>query len=183
MTGSWMHLASGRMIDLLDPSPADIHLDDIATHLSKICRFAGALPVFYSVAQHSVLVSREVSSEYKLAALLHDAAEAYMGDIPRPVRHILGNAVAEIEDRLEKAIAHRFDICYPFPHAIRRADSRLLVSEKRDLIDGGVLKEDDLHWVGLSQYVPITETILPVSWRSARLMFLAEYDRIKRNEA
>jgi 5'-deoxynucleotidase YfbR-like HD superfamily hydrolase len=99
----------GRIIDLENPQPdEDISIVDIARGLSHCCRFAGQLRDFYSVAQHSVLVSTLVESNLRLSALLHDASEAYIGDLSRNLKHhplLCGYRV--IEERLQDAIYGR----------------------------------------------------------------------------
>lgn len=79
---SYIQTLSGKHFNYLDIQQDDIVIEDIATALSHICRFAGHLPEFYSVGQHSVLTSHLVPQEFALEALLHDAAEAYLQDIP-----------------------------------------------------------------------------------------------------
>lgn len=78
---------TGKLIDLAAPEVKDISILDISRGLSHLCRFAGQLPRFYSVAQHSVLVSQLVDPEVKCYGLLHDASEAYMGDLSRNLKH------------------------------------------------------------------------------------------------
>lgn len=107
----WFGTASGRLIDLERPQAGDIALPDVARGLSNCCRFAGQLPQFYSVAQHSVLVASLVDPPFKLQALLHDASEAYMGDLSRNLKHHeLLNGYRVLEERLQNAIHIRFDI-------------------------------------------------------------------------
>lgn len=125
--------ASGRAVRPLDPDPETIIIEDIAHHLSQICRFAGATCSFYSVAQHSVLVSREVPV---LAALLHDAAEYILGDIPRPLKRLMAFAeYREVERRLQSCIFRRFNVStMDESSAIAIADRRMLRTEQRDLM-------------------------------------------------
>lgn len=125
---------TGATINVLDPQPGDIHLEDIARGLSKLCRFNGQSNDFYSVAEHSVLVARligesteaPVHSQTYRWALLHDAAEAYIGDMISPVKHhpALGAFVA-IESRLISAIARRFNLRLPVPDEVNWADEDL----------------------------------------------------------
>jgi len=89
----WITTFSGRTLDYLNPRPEAIHIDDIALHLSRMPRFSGATKRFYSVAQHSCGVERIIRALYGLdscrlryEALLHDAHEAYMGDVPTPLK-------------------------------------------------------------------------------------------------
>ena len=86
--GPTMMLHSGATLDFLDPATSQFTLGDIAHGLSNICRYAGQCDEFYSVAEHSVLVS-EVTEQFKLEALMHDAAEAFLGDVTRPLKQLL----------------------------------------------------------------------------------------------
>lgn len=101
---------TGRTIDLAGPDPAEIDINDIATALSRICRFGGHSSAFYSVAQHSVLVCFLCSQEAAKAGLLHDAAEAYLGDVIKPLKVMLGEAYTSIEDRFGLAILNKYGI-------------------------------------------------------------------------
>ena len=89
--GEWVFLASGRRFWIIDPRPEDIYIEDIAHGLSMICRFCGQTRKFYSVSQHSILVSKELQPQYQLGGLLHDASESYIGDIITPVKKIIKN--------------------------------------------------------------------------------------------
>lgn len=111
-----------------------IHVDDIACALSKQCRFAGNLHRFYSVAQHSTLVSYFVPRELALWGLMHDASEAYIGDLIRPVKYLEGmNAYRALENSIMVAVAIKFELLWPMPAAVKEVDDRLLWTEDRDL--------------------------------------------------
>lgn len=130
-----IYTRSGRQLDLLDPSPASIELDDIAHALGSICRFAGHTRVFYSVAEHSIMVSHLVPEGIRLRALLHDATEAYIQDIPSPLKRLLPEYQA-IEARVWSAIARRFGLPVVDEAAdavIKHADAVALRVEMRDL--------------------------------------------------
>jgi len=99
---------SGKKINLRNPSSSDIDLADIGASLSKICRFGGHCSEFYSVAQHSVLVALMAPEPLRGAALLHDATEAYLGDVVKPLKVILGPVYNELEMAFEQAIRERF---------------------------------------------------------------------------
>ena len=133
---NWIMTSSGRALDPFAPDPAQIALDDIAHHLSHVCRFAGAVSVHYSVAQHSVLVAQEMPL-YARFALLHDAAEAYIGDVPRPLkRHQTFAAYRDVEAHLQAVIYRKFGIV-PEPDGIvelAHVDRRMLRTEQRDLM-------------------------------------------------
>lgn len=140
--GDWMQTYTGRQFWPLDPRPEEIYLEDIAHALSNQCRFAGHCTTFYSVAQHSVLISRIVPSIDRAWGLLHDAAEAYLVDLPRPIKHHseIGTEYRKVEAQLMAAIAIRFDLPFDLPLSVRAADDILLVTEKRDLMPNSPAK-------------------------------------------
>jgi hypothetical protein len=119
---------TGASVDPLDLHPDDIDIDDIAHALSMLCRFNGHCAKFYSVAEHSVLVSQLCPPEYAMAGLLHDATEAYIADVPRPLKAQLPDYVIA-ENRASLAIASRFGLSEIFPEAIRQADDAALEIE------------------------------------------------------
>lgn len=95
---------SGIEIDLRNPRPENIHIRDIASGLSKICRFGGQCREFYSVAQHSVLVACFAPERLKKKALFHDGSEAYLGDVVKPLKNILGEPYGSLEGNFEHVI-------------------------------------------------------------------------------
>lgn len=127
---------TGRIVKPLDPDPALIAIEDIAHSLANQCRFTGHTRHFYSVAQHSVLVSEIVSPSSAFAGLLHDASEAYLSDVSRPVKRqpVFGDVYREAEERLQAVIAERFGFQWPFPDDVHAADDVLLRTEQRDLM-------------------------------------------------
>lgn len=140
MTETRIMLASGALFDLLDPSGSDFTLQDIAHGLARVCRFAGQSNRFYSVAEHSVHVARLVPVENARAALLHDASEAFIGDVTRPLKALLPDYRA-IEQRVECAIFERFLEGSPYvasgsdvQMAIKAADIAMCVVEARELM-------------------------------------------------
>jgi hypothetical protein len=125
----WIQTMAGRRFYPLDPRIEDIHIADIAAHLSKLCRFGGACLDFYSVAEHSVLVARRAPPRLKLTALLHDASEAYLVDVPRPLKTHLTN-YNEIEDHLAALIAKKFGTVHPLPDKVKKIDRAILRDER-----------------------------------------------------
>lgn len=124
-TDAILRTVSGAVIDPFAPDPAQIHVEDIAHALSHQCRFGGHAPHFYSVAQHSVEVAHRVPEPLRLQALLHDASEAYLVDVPRPVKARLPGYLA-IEEHLMHVIAGRFGFLWPISDAVRNADDAQL---------------------------------------------------------
>lgn len=154
---AWMQTHKGRRFELLAPRAEDVDPEELAWSLARIPRFLGHTrgPLSYSVAEHSIYVAASVADQTRgrsgmpteprlvLAALLHDAHEAYMGDITAPVKLALrelgaGDALAELQRRIDAAIAARFG----FPvelfadSRIKATDLLLLAAEKRDLMPG-----------------------------------------------
>lgn len=134
--GDWFVTFSGGQFWPYDPRPEDFQAVDIAHALSQVCRYAGHCRVFYSVAQHSVHVMRLVVAagrpELAFAALMHDATEAYVGDVIRPIKR--GHPIfREMEDRVWAALCARFGLDLKLDPAIKDADNVALLTERRDL--------------------------------------------------
>src|SRR5918995_7449707 len=137
--GPYLQTVSGRWVNPFDPDPDQLDPDDIARALANQCRFGGHCRAFYSVAQHSVIVSMLVEAgggdaEDCFAALMHDATEAYLGDMPHPIKHRspLGAAFKEAEAGLEAVLRARFSIKADVPE-IKRIDRALLATERRSV--------------------------------------------------
>lgn len=131
MTQATIQCWSGHYFDFLHPHQSFVLVKDIAHSLAMQCRFNGHTDRFYSVAEHSVLCSHIVPHEDALTALMHDAAEAFVGDVPKPLKRLLPD-YAEIEKSVEEAIFNKLDIPFPFPPSIKEADLRMLRLEQRD---------------------------------------------------
>ena len=153
--GPYLQTVSGKWVNPLDPDPEQFDIEDIARALGNLCRFGGHCRTFYSVAQHSVIVSELVEQrggdvEDAFAALMHDATEAYLGDMPHPIKHRseLGAAFKEAEDRLEQVIRERFAIKADVPE-IKRVDRALLATERR------AFSGESWHWPELEGVEPL----------------------------
>jgi hypothetical protein len=153
--GPYLQTVSGRWVNPFDPDPAQLDAGDIARALANQCRFGGHTRIFYSVAQHSVIVSRLVEErggdvEDVFAALMHDATEAYLGDMPHPLKHRspLGAAFREAEAHLEQAIRDHFGIKPSVP-AIKDVDRALLATERR------AFSAETWHWPELEGVEPL----------------------------
>ena len=153
--GPYLQTVSGRRVNPFDPDPEQLDIEDIARALANLCRFGGHSRVFYSVAQHSVIVSELVEqrggdAEDVFAALMHDASEASLGDMPHPIKHRspLGAAFKAAEGHLEEVIRERFAIKPDVPE-IKRADRALLATERR------VFSGESWHWPELDGVEPL----------------------------
>lgn len=165
----WILTTSGVRFELFAPTPAMVNIRDIAHALSHACRFGGHTLDFYSVAQHSVIVSHHVPPEEALTALLHDATEAYCGDMVRPLKRQMP-AYREVEDRIWEAIRARFDLG-PMTPAIKEADERALQTERRD-----VMPVSTHRWAkDEERAAPFEDVIFPLGPRVAREIFLQRY--------
>lgn len=140
--GGTIETYTGRGFDPFDPDPDDIHLPDIAAGLAHTCRFGGHCRRYYSVAKHSLHVSTELPEtdpRLRLLGLLHDAGEAYVGDVPRPVKRRLDGFEA-VEEAILAAVWERFDIDPPTEtewERVTTADDQLLAYEAGELLTDG----------------------------------------------
>lgn len=130
-------LHSGRLFDLVRPQDHAFDIEDIAHALSNQCRFAGQCRQFYSVAEHSILVSQMLSS-YQFEGLMHDASEAYIGDVTRPLKHLMPD-YREIEEDIERAIAAAFDLHPNSTSLVKKADMSVMLAEYMQLFPGAPL--------------------------------------------
>ena len=131
----WIQTYSGRRFNPTNPNPEGIVIQDIAHSLSMQCRFSGHSKKFYSVGQHSVLVSHICNQEDALWGLMHDASEAYLVDIPRPLKRSgKFEAYRDMENVMMKAICKRFGLPEKEPPSVKIADTILLATEARDLM-------------------------------------------------
>lgn len=130
---SWMQTFLGNRF--IFEGPFNFDIKDIAHSLALQCRFNGHCKEMYSVADHSLHVSARC--EHKLWGLMHDAAETYIGDIVAPFKHDSRwyPSIKEVEDRIMKAIAARFNLPWPIPAEVKNVDLRMWATEQRDLMN------------------------------------------------
>ncbi|WP_339521765.1 phosphohydrolase [Pseudomonas sp. EL_65y_Pfl2_R96] len=164
---TWIITHSGRQFDLVNPTAAMISPNDIAHALAHLCRFNGHTRTHYSVAQHSMLVSSLVPAKHQLVALLHDATEAYIGDMTRPLKSIMpGHRV--IETLIWHAICARFNLDPTLPECVVRADLAALATERRDL-----MPDHPTEWECLSGIPPMRNYITPLPAQEAGMQYFS----------
>jgi len=129
----WIQTYTGKRYYPLAPVKGDIDIEDISHALSLLCRFGGHIDRFYSVAEHCVLLSQWVDEKYALSALLHDATEAYVVDVPRPLKFLLPE-YRDLESRAWEAITKKFHVDLVLPEQVKEGDNRILINERNKLM-------------------------------------------------
>ena len=178
MNPCWIETASGRRFYPLAPRAVDVCIEDIAHALANQCRFSGHVREFFSVAQHSLLVSKLCPPGDALWGLLHDASEAYLVDLPRPIKHCseLGDFFRTAEGRVMRAVCDAFGLPHAEPPSVKRADNALLLAEKRDLMPGTQDWESTQEkWAIEAQETAASVKIVPLPPRLAEAEFLAQF--------
>ena len=186
---AWQRMLSGRRLDLLDPSPLDVEIEDIAHGLARVARWNGQTrgAHIYSVAQHSLLVAAiarladpALAPEAELFVLLHDAPEYVIGDIISPFKAVLGDGYKGVEKRLLSAIHLRFGLAPEAPRAIavlaKSADKAAAFLEATRL--AGFATDEALRFFGRPCAVPhdIDHIVEPWSADEAETRFLELFD-------
>lgn len=177
VTTPYVSTVSGNRFYPLEPRIDRVAIEDIAHGLAYQCRFNGQTQAFYSVAQHSLVVASLVPTDLRLAALLHDAAEAYLGDMVKPLKVLLPEFAA-IEEKVSAIIAGAFGIDFSDYGPIKRADLIALATEKRDLMPHSVER-----WAYLDDIRPLPATIVPMDPAQAKQAFLLEFTRLRKASA
>jgi len=188
---AWQRMLSGRRLDLLDPSPDDIEIEDIAHGLSRVARWNGQTvgEHAFSVAQHALLVeeiavnlNRELNRRWRLAALLHDAPEYVIGDLISPFKAAIGIDYKAFERRLQQAIHRRFGLPPSLPDRIaaliKSADRVAAYYEATQL--AGFTPTEANRYFGVPRGVPAAlndrlEALDPIPVARAQAQFLARY--------
>lgn len=169
---------SGRQINLLAPTPEMFDIEDIVCALSKICRFGGQINEFYTVAQHSVLVACAAGQyhyrDIMLEALMHDAAEAYLGDVIGPLKVLLGDTYKNLETEFMKCISIRFQLNPTALSEVKHFDKQLLIEEHYRFQLGQTVR-----W---QHFVNDLDVPYPGAWDpyQSAIVFMEYYKRLKR---
>lgn len=167
---------TGRQVAPLRPTAGDIAIEDIAHALSMLCRFGGHVRTFYSVAQHAVLASRLVPEADALWALLHDASEAYLVDLPTPVKRLAAcDGYRAIEAHLQVTIYQAFGLQGDEPASVSEADRALVVAEAEALLHAGAAWCDPADRAAVAD---LTRRIVPVRQDVAERGFLKRFQQI-----
>ncbi len=169
---TWIQTASGRQFWPLNPCPSEISIHDIAHALANKCRFTGHCRDFYSVAQHSVIVSNLCRDPIDMKwGLLHDAAEAYLPDIAAPIKPLIQGFDA-IEEAVLRCVAHTFNLPWPYSAAVKHADLVALESERISL-----MARPPKPWAVTGTVKP-TGPIAALSPADARRLFLDQWNEV-----
>jgi len=171
-----IQLASGRYFDYTNFDTKDIDIRDIAHALSNLCRYTGHCRAFYSVAQHSVHVSDILPRELALEGLLHDASEAYLGDVNRPLKLLLPE-YRHAEEQVDRVIRRRFGLPEIESPEVKEADNILLVTESRDLMPKCPDDEPD-EWAWAHNIPRLDREIMPWPPALAKSMFVQKFTQL-----
>lgn len=171
---NYIRTYTGRKFWPLDPDSSDVAVEDIAHALSQLCRFTGHTREFYSVAQHSVLASKRleaVSADHAMFGLLHDASEAYLLDLARPVKHDPAMTFYRVKESiLQRVIYNAFALFSEEPPEVKAVDELLLHCELRDLMTGS-------HPAHAAR-AGTEPQIRPINAKVAKLQFLEQFTRL-----
>lgn len=172
MKNEWIQTWSGLKFSFENTTPEMLNIEDIAHALSNTCRFAGHVKNFYSVGQHSVLVSIYTHPTLALMGLLHDASEAFLNDIPSPIKHSeIFAGYREMETRIQTLIYQKYGINSPEHPLVKETDLRMLATEKRDL-----MSKPPEDWN--LPFEPFAEVIEPWGPEKAKEEFLKRFNQL-----
>lgn len=179
---NFISLLSGAKMNYHYPERSDVTIEDIASALSNNCRFSGHLPRFYSIAQHLVNTSRIVAPEMAFTGLMHDTAEAFTNDLPTPLKWEFP-VFKELEARIEAAMSKRFGFEFPYPKAIKEADTIMLILEKFYVKEDMSIWPNYEHWM-LKDVEPYRHLVDLDSWqpRRAKREFLERFYELQKEK-
>jgi uncharacterized protein len=191
---AWQRMLSGRRLNLLDPSPLDVEIEDIAHGLARVARWNGQTrgPQIFSVAQHSLLVERIAGTldpgapaRWRLAVLLHDAPEYVIGDIISPFKAVLGDGYKAVENRLLAAIHLRFSLPAAPPAGltklVKQADRAAAYIEATKLAGFATAEAEKFFGRPGSAMRNLEPLIAPIPAERVQDMFLARFHELERS--
>ncbi len=173
--GDWIQTAMGRQFWPISPRADEVFIDDISHALSMLCRFGGHCTRFYSVAEHSVLLSRAATgqtAQVRLWALMHDASEAYIVDVPRPLKPFLTGYRAS-EDAIMAVVCERFGMDPEMPAIVKQLDTAILTDEMQQN-----MATPPARWA--TETTPLGMRLQYWQPHRARSEFLAEFHNLSR---
>lgn len=172
MSDAWIETFTGIQFDILDTTVDMVSIEDIAHALSQANRFTGHCKYPYPVSQHCRLASYIVPEQHSLWALLHDASEAYIGDMNRPLKHfsLAGDEYRKVENRLMGVICDRFGLSRVEPPEVKKADNAMLYAEKEQLMFGIAWKH---KWSDTEEAADVK--IVETSFRENKQLFLNRF--------
>jgi hypothetical protein len=173
--GDWISTFTGRQYWPLDPRPGEVNIIDIAHALSNQCRWGGHTKHFYSVAEHSIAVSYAVPEPFAFEGLLHDATEAYLVDLPRPIKASMP-IYRDTEALNWKAIAERFRLPQEISTYVHEADNRVLLAEADHLMTGAIARMP-------RDTEPAPMIVVGWEPREAKRMFLERFEELMARRA
>jgi uncharacterized protein len=174
----WKQTFSGKQVDFINPDPEQLCIEDIAHALAHTCRYTGHTQYFYSTAEHSIILVNYIwsnlgySKQDQFTMLMHDAAEAFLGDISSPLKALLPD-YKKIEKNFEKVLANKFGFEYPLPDRLKQLDKRIILDEVKYLFAESVgnWEHDD--------YEPLNVEIAGLSPDQAKRKFLYMFHNLK----
>ena len=170
--GEWLHTYKGIRFYPSAPQMDEIDIEDIGHALANVCRFGGHVKEYYSVAQHSVIVSNIIKPGFEKEGLLHDAPEAYIGDMVRPIKRVseVGKAFKKVENIVAAAIMEKFGVGALDSDEVQIADDTILAMEARDILHG------TKGWTLIRKDItPLDWTIKPLPPKEAEKLFMNRY--------
>ncbi len=171
--GEFIQTYTGLKFYPFSPRAEDIDIEDIAHALSMNCRFNGHVKYYYSVAQHSVIVSNICEKQFAFSGLMHDSSESYISDIARPLKRMSSfNFYNEMEENILEVIYKKYKI-RPINDHIKHVDSRLTLTEGRDLMP------NVSYWPMIKKYDPYDFKIEPWSQKHSKQLFLERFNKLK----
>jgi uncharacterized protein len=168
--GDWIQTYTGKKFWPLDPRVEEVDIIDIAHALSNTCRFGGHVDRFYSVAEHCWFISY-LCGEHALWGLLHDASEAYIMDVPRPLKRFLTN-YKDIEDNIMKVVCQKYNLSEEMPDIVKEMDSRIVLDEKYKLL------KNTVKWENTSKPLGIPGLIQAYSPEEAKIRFISRFEEL-----
>jgi hypothetical protein len=180
--GNYIVTYTGRAFYPMDPRAEDVSILDIGHALGHLCRFNGHVREFYSVAQHAVLASYLVPLEFALQALHHDDAEAYIGDMTKPLKAHMPAFQAVEATLWRRAIAPKFGLPFRLDPSVKRADMIMLRTEQRDLMPPSPYPEDEGNTYGDHTTPRMVWEIIPWSPEVARREYIKRHNYLTHNE-